>query len=148
MSLFGACMTRLVPKLMRLFQSIVNIAKRVVEQEETVSPPIPNGTIPTSVCLALALHYFAGGAPTDLLCKYGVSHASLFVSVWVVVEAIKNNEEFNFEYSSSHEEQLQIVHSFEKKSKARFHDCAGANDGILIWMHKPNEKEAKISKVD
>jgi len=80
--------------------------------------------------------------------KYGVSRASVFVSVWVVIEVIKNVKEFDFEYPSSHEEQLQIVHSFEKKSKASFYNCVSVIDGILIWMHKPHEKEAKISKVD
>jgi hypothetical protein len=149
MSLSGACMTRLVSKLMCVFQSIQNIAVRVVEQEETISPPpIPNRAISTSVRLVLALHYFAGGAPTDLMCKYGVSHASVFVSVWVVVEEIKNVKEFNFEYPSSHEEQLHFARFFEKKSKPGFHNCTGVIDGILICMHKPNEKEAKYSKVN
>jgi hypothetical protein len=80
--------------------------------------------------------------------KYGVSRASVFVSVWVVIEVIKNVKEFDFEYPSSHEEQLQIAHSFEKKSKASFYNCVSVIDGILIWMHKPIKKEAKTSKVD
>ncbi len=89
-----------------------------------------------------------GGAPTDQMCKYGVSQASVFVSVWVVINAIKNVKELNIEYPLSHEEQLKIGHSFDKKSKAGFHNYVGAIDGILIWMHKPNEKEAKISKAN
>ncbi len=65
------------------------------------------------------------------MCKYGVLHTSVFVSVWVVVvKAIKNIEEFDLEYPSSHKEQLQIALSFEKKSKPGFHNCAGAIDGI------------------
>jgi hypothetical protein len=134
---------------MSFFQSIINTAGRVVEKEEIISPPAtPKGPITTSVRLALASRYFAGGAPTDLMCKYGVSHASVFVSVWVVVEAIKNIEEFDIEYPSSHEDQLPIAHAFQRKSKVGFHNCVGAIDGILIWMHKPSEKEAKPSKVD
>jgi hypothetical protein len=61
------------------------------------------------------LRYFAGGAPTDLMCQYGMLHASVFVSVWVVVEAIKNVEEFDIEYPSSHEDQIQIAKTFEQK---------------------------------
>jgi hypothetical protein len=57
-------------------------------------PPIPNGAISTSVRLALALRYFAGGSPYDLMVKYGVSHSSVFDSVWIVVEAIKNQRDF------------------------------------------------------
>ena len=82
------------------------------------------------------------------MCQYGVSHTSVFVSVWVVVEAIKNVEEFDIEYPSSHDDQMQIAKAFEQKSKVGFHNCVGAIDGILIWMHKPSEKEAKLSKVD
>ena len=134
---------------MSFFQSIINTAGRVVEKEEIISPPAtPKGPITTSVRLALASRYFAGGAPTDLMCKYGVSHASVFVSVWVVVEAIKNIEEFDIQFPSSHEDQLRIAHAFQRKSKVGFHNCVGAIDGILIWMHKPSEKEAKRSKVN
>jgi hypothetical protein len=111
-------------------------------------PPIPNGYISTSVRLALALRYFAGGSPYDLMVKYGVSHSSVFDSVWIVVEAIKNEREFDIEYPSSHEEQRRIAHEFKKKSQVGFDNCVGAIDGILIWMHKPSEKECKRSKVD
>ncbi|KAL3792720.1 hypothetical protein ACHAW5_005825 [Stephanodiscus triporus] len=82
------------------------------------------------------------------MCQYGVSHASVFVSVWVVIEAIKNLEEFDIEYPTSHNDQLRIAKAFEQKSKVGFHNCVGAIDGILIWIHKPSEKEAKLSKVD
>jgi len=108
-------------------------------------PPIPNGYISTSVRLALALRYFAGGSPYDLMVKYGVSHSSVFDSVWIVVEAIKNEREFDIEYPSSHEEQRRIAHEFKKKSQVGFDNCVGAIDGILIWMHKPSEKECKRS---
>ena len=101
-----------------------------------------------SVQLALALCYFAWGAPANLMCKYGVLHASVFVSFWVVVEASKNVEKFDIEYPSSHEHQLGIAYALQQKSKLGFHNCVGAIDGILIWMHKPSEKEAKLSKVN
>ena len=111
-------------------------------------PPIPNGVISTSVRLALALHYFAGGSPYDLMAKYGVSHTSVFDSVWIVVEAIKNVRDFDIEYPSSHDEQRRIAKEFKQKSQAKFDNWAGAIDGILIWTHKPSEKECIHSKVD
>jgi hypothetical protein len=111
-------------------------------------PPIPNGAISTSVRLALALRYFAGGSPYDLMAKYGVSHTSVFDSVWIVVEAIKNVREFDIEYPLSHDEQRRIAKEFKQESQAEFDNCAGAIDGILIWTHKPSEKECILSKVD
>jgi hypothetical protein len=111
-------------------------------------PPIPNGVISTSVRLALALRYFAGGSPYDLMAKYGVSHTSVLESVWIVVEAIKNVRDFDIEYPSSHDEQRRIAKEFKQKSQAEFDNCAGAIDGILIWTHKPSEKECIRSKVE
>jgi hypothetical protein len=67
--------------------------------ENYKSPPIPIRAIPTSVRLALALHYFAGAEPTDLMCKYGLFGLSLRQS-----RTLKNST--FFEYPSSHEEQL------------------------------------------
>ena len=101
-------------------------------------PPIPNGAISTSVCLALALRYFAGGSPYDLMLKYGVSHSSLFDSVWIVVEAIKNECEFDIKYTSSHEEQRQIAHEFD--------NCVGAIDGILSGCTSRVKKNANALK--
>ena len=51
-------------------------------------PPVPNGPIPSSIRLACALRYFAGGSPYDLMSVYGVSHTIILDSVWCVVEAI------------------------------------------------------------
>ena len=36
---------------------------------------------------------------------------------------------------------------FRDASKVKFDCCAGAIDGILIWMHKPSSKEAKNAGV-
>ena len=53
-------------------------------------PPIQNGQISTSVCLACALQYFAGGSPYDLVEVYGILHTDVMDSVWHVVEAVNN----------------------------------------------------------
>ncbi len=44
-------------------------------------PPVRNGPVSTSVRLACALHFFAGGLPCDIMAKYGISHASLYESI-------------------------------------------------------------------
>ena len=53
-----------------------------------VLPPVPNGEIHTSVCLACALHYFADGCHYDITPLYGVAVSEVNFSVWVVVNAI------------------------------------------------------------
>ena len=64
------------------------------------SPPVPNGPITTSVRLACALRYFAGGSIYDIMGKYGISHTEVLNSVWYVVEAINSLAEFFIEYPS------------------------------------------------
>ena len=106
------------------------------------SPPIANGIISTSVRLGIALRYFAGGSPYDIMAKYGVSHSSVFDSIWIVVESVNSLSSFHISYPSAHEKQESIAKGFRDASKVKFDCCAGAIDGILIWMHKPSMKQA------
>jgi len=69
-------------------------------------------------------------------------------SVWHVVEAVNNYPQFQITYPLSVGEQEKIVTGFEKASSVGFNVCAGAVDGILIWMQKPNVNEAKRAGVD
>lgn len=110
-------------------------------------PPIPNGNLSTSVRLALCLRYSCGGSPYDLMCKYGVSHTAIFNSVWCVVEAVNKCLNLMISYPSSHEEQERIAAGFQAKSSVGFAACAGAIDGILIWMNKPCLDDAQLSDV-
>jgi hypothetical protein len=105
--------------------------------------PIPNGQITTSVHLASALQYFAGGSPYDLVGVYGISHTDVMDSVWHIVEAVNNYSKFAIEYPSSVEEQEEIVAGFQKASTVDFDICAGAIDGILIWTQKPTPAEVQ-----
>jgi hypothetical protein len=51
-------------------------------------PPIRNGRVTTSVCLACALRYFGRSSVYDLMGTYGISHTDIMDSVWHVVEAV------------------------------------------------------------
>ena len=106
------------------------------------APPVPNGIISRSVRLGIALRYFAGGSPYDIMVKYGVSHTSVFESVWIVVESVNSLSAFDISYPSCPEVQRNIASGFRDASRVKFDCCAGAIDGILIWMHKPSQKEA------
>jgi len=111
------------------------------------APPIPNGLISTSVRLGIALRYFAGGSPYDIMVKFGVSHTSIFESVWIVVQAVNESTAMRIEYPSDVDVQRKIAEGFRDVSKVKFDCCAGAIDGILVWMHKPSMKEADAAGV-
>ncbi len=104
---------------------------------------IPNGPIATSVRLACALRYFAGGSPYDIMVRYGISHTDIFICVWCVVDAINRLAEFCILFPQAHDKQMEIAEGFKAVSQAGFDNCVGAIDGILIWIHKPSYSESK-----
>jgi hypothetical protein len=104
-------------------------------------PPVRNGPVSTCVWLACALQYFAGGRHMTswhsmdfLMCQCW--------RIWAVVEAVNSCDESSIEYPESKTAQLKITHDFENVSKVKFSNCAGAIDGILIWILKPSEEDA------
>ncbi len=105
----------------------------------------PNGIICTSTRLSAAIRYFAGGDPIDIALVHGISHSAVFVSVWIVVNAVHANPKFNISYPTDHEAQLEIARGFQTKSAAGFWNCAGAIDGLLIWIQKPSPQDCTLS---
>ncbi|KAL3770316.1 hypothetical protein ACHAWO_008541 [Cyclotella atomus] len=75
-------------------------------------PTPPNGKIHTSVRLACALRYSAGGSPYDIISTNGISHTEQFDSVWYVVDAVNKTKEFDIKYPECHEEQKKIAEDF------------------------------------
>jgi hypothetical protein len=102
---------------------------------------VPNGPITPSDRLACALRYFAGGSPYDIITSYCIGYADMITSVWYVVDAINAYSKFQISYPADHEEQRAIAEDFRRKSAANFDCCAGAIDGILVWIHKPSQEE-------
>ena len=111
-------------------------------------PPVHNGPITTTERLGAALRYFAGGSPYDIMCVFCISLSEVLKSVWIVVDAVKDCPQFHISYPSSLEEQRRIAAEYEAASTPKFRNCAGAIDGILIWMQKPSLDEAKSVGVD
>ena len=74
-------------------------------------------------------------------------HTEMLNSVWYVVEAVNQKKEWYINYPKDHNEQLKIA-EFKAKSSVGFGVCAGAVDGILIWIHQPTLEEAKQVRVD
>ena len=111
-------------------------------------PPTHNGPITSSMRLGAAIRYFAGGSPYDIMCSFHISYSEVLVSVWIVVDAINACPRFCIKYPESLEEQRRIAAEFEAASTPGIRNCAGAIDGILIWMLKPSLEEAKKVGVD
>jgi hypothetical protein len=122
---------------------VVGFHRTETEQKKYLPPPVPNGVISTCIRLACAIRYFAGGSPYDLMCQYGISYIEVFRSVWSVVEAINTVPEFQISYPADHDVQRKIAAEFQSVSGVKFDNCAGAIDGVLIWITKPSEKDSQ-----
>ena len=48
--------------------------------------------------LSLAIRFFAGADPYDLMITHGVSYISVFYAVWGVVDVINNIPHFNITF--------------------------------------------------
>ena len=100
--------------------------------------------IKTETRLAIAIRYFAGGSPLDIVVTHGVSFASVFSSVWGVIDCVNKCEALRIHFPSK-EEQLEISLGYRQKSGASFANVIGAIDGILIWILKPTKNECKVA---
>ncbi len=103
-------------------------------------PPVRNGLITLSVRLACANRYFAGGSPYDIMVAYCVGYTEVLKSVWIVVEAVNSCPAFIISYPDSLDKQKQIAAEFQAARTPGIMNCAGAIDGILIWILKPSEE--------
>jgi DDE superfamily endonuclease len=110
-------------------------------------PPVPNGPITTSMRLLVALRFFKGCPSFDIHELFGMSHAAVTQSIWIVVQAINDFAPFHLEYPSDHNQQQAIAESFRQVSTVDFANCAGAIDGILIWIHRPTVQQAQEAEV-
>ena len=85
----------------------------------------------------------------DIMPTFGIGHTDVINSCWYVVDAINSHPAFKIEYPADHNVQHSIAEGFRQVSSANFDCCAGAIDGILIWIHKPSERDCcMISGVD
>ena len=92
--------------------------------------------------LSIAIRFFAGGDPLDILQTHGVSLKSVYTSLWGVIDCVNKCEELQFHFPTL-EEQPEIAQGFMKKCGAKFPNVIGAIDGILIWIMKPTKAECK-----
>jgi hypothetical protein len=109
---------------------------------------LQNGRIVPEVRLACALRWFAGGSLYDIMTTYCLGHTDTINSCWYVVDAINRHPHFKIAYPVNHNVQHTIAEGFRQVSSANFKCSAGAIDGILIWVHKPSERDCIRSGCD
>jgi hypothetical protein len=101
--------------------------------------------IRTEIRLSIALRYFAGASPYDLVVTHGVSMTSVFFSIWGVIDCVNKCSQFEIRFPD-YKTQKDIADGFKKRSGAKFEFVMGAIDGILIWILKPFRQECRLAE--
>jgi hypothetical protein len=117
------------------------LEEKMPKREERKKGATQNGEIENSVRLGIALRYFAGGDPYDIAIVFHVSRTCVFLSIWLIVEAINTSDALDISYPSDYDGQREIAEGFRKASAVDFGNCGGCIDGILIWINKPSVRE-------
>ena len=65
--------------------------------------------IKTDICLSIAIHYFAGASVYDLMVTHGVSSASVFLSIWGVIDCINSNDSLKMSFPGHREQEKLLV---------------------------------------
>jgi hypothetical protein len=106
-----------------------------------------NDIISLLLRLSVALQYFAGGDPYNIMVSHGMSHTEVYNSIWIVVDAINRCQELAFSFPEDHGKQREIAKGFAARSHAGFDMCCGCIDGMLLWIKKPNQTDCEVAKV-
>ena len=99
----------------------------------------PNGAITSAIKLSMAICYFAGASPHDLMSSHGIGYNNICNGVWDVVDAVNLCPQLQLKFPG-YDEQHRISSRFRSKSDVGFDNCVGCVDGILIWIAKPSIK--------
>ena len=94
------------------------------------------GDIPVDAKLSIALRYFAGGDPYDIMISHGVSHSAVYLSVWQVVDAVNNCPQLAMKFPEDLSQQKKLAREFQQKSGVGFCNFVAAMDSMLIWTKK------------
>jgi hypothetical protein len=57
----------------------------------------------------MALRYFAGGSPADIVVVHGVSPNKVFSAVWEVVDGVNSCKDLDLVFPEDHEEQKRLT---------------------------------------
>ena len=111
----------------------------------------PNGSINTKLRLSAALRYAAGGSPLDIMLTHGMSHQSVYDSIWGITDAVNKTKSLDFNADGaefpSHVEQEDIAKGFKAMSMAHFDQIVLAVDGMLVWIVQPNALDCEVMSI-
>ena len=70
------------------FWKLLTLLKPHFEKRKRERGATPNGDVSPAARLSMALRWFAGGEPADIMTNHGVHHDEVCKSVWLIVDAV------------------------------------------------------------
>ena len=108
----------------RLYKIILpHIPKKKTQSKKRKRGSTPNGDIPWSSRLSIALRMFAGGDPLDILQVHGVSYTEVYYSFWNIIDAINACPQLRIKFPNEYDKQKEIAAGFQQKSAVGFPNC-------------------------
>ena len=92
--------------------------------------------IDTNTRLSIAIRFFAGSDPCDIIQVHDVTLISVYYSVWGVIEAINACKDLRYKLPN-HKEQREIARGFVQESGAVLEKVIGVIDGLLVCIMLP-----------
>ncbi|KAL7535942.1 hypothetical protein ACHAWF_005314 [Thalassiosira exigua] len=86
--------------------------------------------------LSIAIRFFSGASPLDIMQTHDVGLLTVYYTVWGVIDAINETECLAMRFPS-HDRQREIAKGFLAMSGAGFRKVIGAIDGLLIATIMP-----------
>lgn len=102
-------------------------------------PRLPRRGLSAELQTAMALRYLGGGSYLDVCAAFGVHAATLYRSLWAVVDAVNATPSLNFSLCLDDPlRRRDYVHGFRTRRPSPFANVLGALDGVAVQQEQPS----------
>jgi len=113
-------------------------ADAVVDLVDVLRPRLPRRGLSPVCRTALALRYLGGGSYVDICAVFGVHPATLYRSLWEVIDAINATPSLDLDFQlSCHQRRLDYARGFQRRRGSPFGNVIGALDGMAVRQEQP-----------
>jgi len=113
-------------------------ADAVVDLIDVLRPCLPRRGLSHVRRTALALRYLGGGSYVDICAVLGVQPATLYRSLWEVIDAINATPSLDLDFQlSCHQRRLDYARGFQRRRGSPFGNVIGALDGMAVRQEQP-----------
>jgi len=119
-------------------------ADAVVDLVDVLRPRLPRRGLSPVCRTALALRYLSGGSYVDICAVFGVHPATLYRSLWEVIDAINATPCLDLDFQlSCHQRRLDYAGGFQRRRGSPFGNVIGALDGVAVRQDQPLVADAQ-----